>query len=111
MKDRLIELLQNVPADYEGKLNVGVIADYLIDNGVIAPPCKVGDVVYDIFHPHIQEWEVSDIIIEKAGMYAKLSCKSSYARIGVSANLFGRKVFLTREEAEEAMKERKNHDE
>lgn len=27
---------------------IGAIADYLIANGVIVPPCKVGDTVYEL---------------------------------------------------------------
>ena len=49
MRDRLIELLKDSPM-----LNVlenedsewESAADYLLANGVIVPPCKVGDVVY-----------------------------------------------------------------
>ena len=48
MRDRLIKLLQSVPSDYEGNRGVGTIADYLIDNGVIVPPCKVGDTIYHV---------------------------------------------------------------
>lgn len=40
-RERLIELLMDVPAD-----GVGLIADFLLANGVIVPPCKVGDDVY-----------------------------------------------------------------
>ena len=43
-KEKLIELLSgksiDTPADVE------YVADYLIANGVIVPPCKVGDTVY-----------------------------------------------------------------
>jgi hypothetical protein len=37
----MIELLMDVPAD-----GVGLIADFLLANGVIVPPCKVGDDVW-----------------------------------------------------------------
>ena len=43
MRDRLIELLEEF-------LDLGYssshVADYLLANGVIVPPCKVGDMVY-----------------------------------------------------------------
>lgn len=39
MRDRLIELLDAAPTDYAGNRNVGVIADHLLANGVILPPC------------------------------------------------------------------------
>ena len=45
MRDRLIELLANsgCSADLD---TYQEIADYLLANGVIIPPCKVGDKVY-----------------------------------------------------------------
>jgi hypothetical protein len=45
-KDRLIELIKD-SSQYmkEQKGLVEHIADYLIENGVIVPPCKVGDYV------------------------------------------------------------------
>ena len=41
-RDRLIELIHD--SDYS--LNSVGLADYLIANGVIVPPCKVGNTVY-----------------------------------------------------------------
>ena len=45
-RERLIELL----LEWGNKENDGVraksIADYLLANGVIVPPCKVGDKIY-----------------------------------------------------------------
>ena len=55
MRDRLIELLIEGHKQY---LFYDQIADYLLANGVIAPPCKVGDTVYcldDIVWDVIQE--------------------------------------------------------
>ena len=45
MRERLIQLLQEAEgqaAYYDGDDAYGVAADYLIDNGVILPPVKVG---------------------------------------------------------------------
>ena len=42
-RERLIELLQSVPVDCTDCRGVGTIADYLLENGVIVPPVKVGD--------------------------------------------------------------------
>ena len=38
MREKLIELLMTTPTDYEGNRGVGVIADYLLANGVIVLP-------------------------------------------------------------------------
>ena len=40
-RERMINLLQNVPADFEGNRGVGTIADFLLSNGVIVTPVKV----------------------------------------------------------------------
>ena len=58
MRDRLIELItqgdKTFADKYTGKVMshidelYGFIADYLLANGVIVPPCKVGDMVYEI---------------------------------------------------------------
>jgi len=62
MRDRLIELLKgaetkvtemnSTPLALEEWL--GIYADYLLENGVIVPPCKVGDTVFYLNkRPHI----------------------------------------------------------
>lgn len=43
MRERLIELLGDVLTKHNLPEN---IADYLLENGVIFPPCKVGDDLY-----------------------------------------------------------------
>ena len=45
-REKLIDLLQNVPADYEGNRGVGTIANYLLENGVNVLPCSVGETWY-----------------------------------------------------------------
>ena len=48
MRDRLIELLDNIfHSDFNGDYENGIrdIADRLLANGVIVPPCKVGDML------------------------------------------------------------------
>ena len=110
-RERLIELLMqgDIAAAKQGVFNccmcrreAETIADYLLENGVIVPPCKVGDMVY-IFErgsyiipicgqgkPH---WEIK---IEK--------CSFKYWLL--DNHKFGVNMFFTREEAEKALKER-----
>ena len=49
MRDRLIELLKE-SSQYikEQDSLIEIIADYLLENGVIVPPCKVGDKMYKL---------------------------------------------------------------
>ena len=55
MRDRLIELLLNSDPLHERDMDddlvdgeIEAIADHLLANGVIVPPCKIGDEVYCI---------------------------------------------------------------
>ncbi|MBP3922020.1 MAG: hypothetical protein J6D27_03555 [Ruminiclostridium sp.] len=105
MRDKLIELLKrsddyamSLCTDYNEAIEHN--ADFLLDNGVIVPSCKVGDTVY---------WETSDNRIVGGKIV-----KSSYKfRVQVDSGLefsfddfeLGNVIFLTREEAERALKE------
>ena len=90
-----------------------IVADYLLENGVIVPPVKVGDTVYEIrengrspisgrrFDRCITTVQMLDCAaIRKSTLYAK---EKRYAK-NDSVRL-GKTVFLTREEAEKAVKE------
>ncbi len=47
-KDRLVELIEDTLQEWEcdvSEKTISEIAEYLIENGVIVPPCKVGDIV------------------------------------------------------------------
>lgn len=46
MRDKLIELLQEFTDNNNGGGSNHGRADYLLENGVIVLPCKVGDTVY-----------------------------------------------------------------
>ncbi len=74
----------------------------------IKPPCKVGDVVYRISTKHmtkmryIQETKICRIAITKEGMQFFCECNV------IAPCVFGKTVFLTKEEAEEKLKEQNN---
>lgn len=71
-----------------------------VDN-VIVPPCKVGDTVYHVFPKKgIQTSTVRQILIGSCGMNI-FDFNGFY-----EPSDFGKTVFLTREEAEKALKER-----
>lgn len=119
MRDRLIDLLYEA----EGQVNndyptVEQIADYLIAKGVILPPCKVGDKVYEIVltkkgNGHINEHKVVGFHI---GDFPKLRgqtrkqylighCEVMNFIFHIDMKQLGKTVFLTKEEAEQKLKE------
>lgn len=106
MHDRLVELLMSVP-----KLNITCggrmlgrtyqtaqnIADYLLANGVIVPPWKVVDVVYRVckqkypVDSYRMHWEEDWVILTRPFDLSMIP-------------EIGKTVFLTRKEAEQALK-------
>lgn len=115
MRDRLIELI----SDMENKLlrsypyttdeyRIASIADHLIANGAIIPPCKVGDKVYWIL-PDLDGWHVSkDTVTEvgSKGFWVSMYTETDDMDDFTSWDEFGKTVFLTREDAEKALRER-----
>lgn len=81
-------------------------ADYLLANGVILPPCKVGQEVYFI---NTFFSLVDDPLKEKVCGMKTYSDNMKFTFVTASQRCFdedklGKTVFLTREEAERALK-------
>lgn len=106
MRDRLIELINSYPCmstaeDCFLESISDDLADYLLANGVIVPPCKVGDKVYELTtSEEIKFRKVKDIIYTNEGFRLRLEPYFSYEYY------LNETVFLTFEEAEKALKER-----
>ena len=105
-RERLIELIQK-SVDGCARHWAEVIADYLLANGVIVPPCKVGDTVYVIpkYNGNPYCGVVSDKIqmigITNRGIHIKTRGKSNFNK----TYMLGKTVFLTKEEAEKTLEE------
>lgn len=113
-RERLIEILSKTIYAKEGVDPAEVVADYLLDNGVIVPPCKVGDKVYflgicktaeDFGKVYVGFGEIWSISRDKDGFRFYVSTTGALERFTDCD--FGKTVFLTEEEAEKALKERK----
>ena len=116
MRDRLIELIQKSVGGCARNW-AEIIADHLLANGVIVPPCKVGDLVYMPWEWNGRKgvaclkvtslsnildfgWSCgTDFNTDDDGYAEKYNC----GRFNVDD--FGKIVFLSREEAEKALKE------
>lgn len=86
MKEKLIKLLQNAPSDFEGNKNVSTLADYLLANGVIVPPCKVGDTVYELQNKRIQAYTIETVTYN--GRYFNFSWVLKDHK-GIYGNVYG----------------------
>lgn len=134
-RDRLIELLNSVQckvncciavnescADLDNldRCQIQAIADYLIANGVILRPCKVWDTVYSFDYDWqkakdvIAPYQITNITItqNKKGVWTKkyramriLNGKTIDRQLNFSFDEIGKTVFLTKEEAENRVKE------
>lgn len=111
MKNKLIEIIAKAKqACDDTRTFEEAIADELIAEGVLVPPCKVGDTLYAAIIPflegdpengEIDEWTVKGIAYEGDGKWWIESKDDEWYELG--ENL----CKLTREEAEKALKEAK----
>lgn len=123
-RERLIEIIGKPINILDSDDLYGAIADHLLKNGVIVPPCKVGDTVYCIEHNTIRECFVKMV---KSLTYDEIGTKYFVeAECEIESPFYsdGRKIkhglsavweiewgswyraFRTREEAEKALTER-----
>ena len=144
MRDRLIELILNTPVlkfpsgsreqgkTYQTAQNV---ADHLLANGVIVPPCKVGDTVYEINRYDFESCkrcgkngDVCPYLYSEVGYgyeclntkYGEKLLECSKIEVIKIQDIsyifhrwfdFGKTVFLTKEEAEKSLAEMINTEE
>ena len=118
-KERLVELIGNAPIGVNGitlldkhePKAIEEIADHLLANGVVVPPCKVGARVYSIACGKIYEWDIASYTVDLEGksflnvafMGANCLYRNTYRIEDI-----GETVFLTREEAEAKLRSEDN---
>ena len=94
-RERLVGLMIEAKrTDPETGSFTDYLADYLLKHGVIVLPCKAGDTLYceSAIKGHITYLKAPDL-----------------EWIFENRKIFGKEIFLTREEAERALKERENN--
>ena len=113
MRDRLIELLKKGTDYAKGNMNdyfvdyaYSDVADYLLANGVIVPPCKVGDKIFFIVNMS-EHLAFNDFVTDDTVTKIGVTTKGILHEKGVDFTDFGKTVFFTREEAEAALADAK----
>lgn len=114
MRDRLIKLINNYPCmstaeDCFIESISSDFADYLLANGVVVPPCKVGDMVYFVIEDdvteegkYISKQQINDVSTK--GIFVSDSLTEENCGIFIPFSDFGKTAFLSEEEAERALK-------
>lgn len=107
-RDRLIELIKcSSQYIYRQDSLVELMADFLLANGVIVPPCKVGDKVYTCEARRVKEWVITFCGKNSRGEYKMIAADDGFKNMLEFWDYdIGKTVFLTREEAEKALKQR-----
>ncbi|MFR7722165.1 MAG: hypothetical protein ACLU2K_01665 [Clostridia bacterium] len=119
-RERLVELITNgfyTKPVYEAlctnkRKACDFLADYLLENGVIVPPVKVGDTVYT--NVSWQGWYLRDkdkpykakvvyIGINGSKNYVNVVYEKNDNMLTFTFDEIGDRIFLTREEAEKAV--------
>ena len=111
-RDRLMKLIKK--GDFAYLLSTGkegcvaFLADYLLANGVIVPPCKVGDVVYDICTIFDESTLKPKTVIKPRiiDFVSKVGFIIESKGLVIGEKDFGKTVFLTKEEAEAELRKR-----
>lgn len=111
MRDRLIGLIKG-SSEYicDSAALIERLADHLLANGVIVPPCKVGQTVYAVSNYYGGEWQIYECRVDNFTVYEKntfmsISNPEGY-NFGANICEIGKTVFITKEEAEKALAER-----
>ena len=109
MREKLIKLIREAKDEYPAVPTINCckaefanfLADRLLANGVIVPPCKVGDTVY--FIGHVSD-SIPDFIYDDTITKIGVITRGIIQEKGIDFADIGKKVFLTREAAEQALK-------
>ena len=111
MRERLFDLIaaeipDDIPVDCLP--DVDAIVDHLLAAGVIVPPCKVGDTVYVVrTRTKIAEFTARYFIYEHKNILVYGDNEQVVDCCFCIGKDFGKTVFLTRQEAEKALAERR----
>ena len=111
-RDRLIYKVMSLKKPTISLQTAIDIVEAIIDEGVIMPPCKVGDIVYAKYSGtnEIEYYVVGEVIhlgSDNFKFKAYLENEDGYIvdNIDFGVKEIGKTVFLTKEEAEEKLKE------
>ena len=114
-RDRLIELMSHKqqygiateePPEALYTIENHQVADYLLANGVIVPPCHLNQTVWHItWNNRIEQCKVSSLTQKADSTFKIRITPPSKSVFEITPDEIGNTVFLTKEEAEEKLNE------
>ena len=121
MRDRLIRLIDQADEECKHTKDCKIcsgngkgsqcmnyhIADDLIANGVVVPPCKIRTKIYKIVLGKIYEYEVASYTVDAEGFsFIHLAYVEGNTIYGVTHSIeeFNKQYYLAREDAERALR-------
>lgn len=118
-REKLVELIQDAKKTTKGANCVlerdMLFADYLLENGVIVPPCKVGEKCYMVLEKLTGGYEVVEtklICFKQKDDLIIASCFINAPLINNSIEFYNDEIhtsiFITKEEAEKALAEKES---
>ena len=108
-KEKITEILKAYTKKHNISASSVILEEYaeeLVKQGAILPPCKVGDKVY---LPCLNDWgdienyTITEFVLDNDGFCFVVDDEDREAH---SIEIIGKEVFLTKEAAEEKLKER-----
>lgn len=122
MRDRLVELLSDIPCNAEScsavcdgrcqefddldRCQIYRLADHLTENGVVVPPCSLHQTLWEItWNKRIEQCKVSSLTQKADGSFKiRLTNLIHKFVFEITPDKIGKTVFLTKSQAEEALK-------
>ena len=109
MRDRLVELVETAKKEWweksgryqTSKAEADYIADHLIENGVVVPPCKVGGTVYITYGNEVTKGVLTRIVRDNLFTFYDVWVENERYTYTVGDE----EIFLTKSEAEATLKE------
>ena len=109
-RDRLIELVDKAKKEYANDITDHTETDYIVETllneGVIVPPLSLNQIVWKVTNTNIDKCRVSGITQKADGSFKIRLTHSRYRSVfEITPDRIGKDIFLTKEEAEEKLRE------
>ena len=107
-RERLVELLQEWGNKNTDSFPFESVADFILANGGLFPPLKIGQEIWDIHYNKPRKWKVVYLGYNGKEWHFNIHWwkdKHNFKTMSITYPFVGKMWYLTKEEAEKALKE------